>query len=75
VTNVLIAKIFLALQTPRVILFGSAINLVVYAVVAYFLSAKLGLTGIAIATSITYLSSFLLLYFFAHRKLNLLIAQ
>ena len=75
VTNVLLAKIFLALQMPRVILFGSAINLIVYAAVAYFLSAKIGLTGIAIATSITYLSSFLVLYFFAHRKLSQLLAQ
>ena len=75
VTNVLIAKIFLALQMPRVILFGSAINLVVYAAVAYILSARLGLIGIAIATSVTYLCSFLVLYFFANRKLKQLLAQ
>ncbi len=75
VTNVLIAKIFLVLQTPQVILFGSAINLVVYIAIAYLLSAKLGLIGIAIATSVTYLCSFLVLYFFADRKLNRLLAQ
>jgi putative peptidoglycan lipid II flippase len=75
VTNVLIAKIFLALQTPQIILFGSAVNLVVYTAIAYFLSIKLGLTGIAIATSITYLCSFLVLYTFADRKLKRLLAQ
>lgn len=75
VTNVLIAKIFLALQTPWVILFGSAINLIIYAAIAYFLSTRLGLTGIAIATSTTYLSSFLVLYFFADRKLKRLLVQ
>ncbi len=75
VTNVLIAKIFLALQTPQVILFGSAINLVVYAGAAYFLSKNLGLTGIAIATSLTYCSSFLVLYLLAHRKLSQLLGQ
>ncbi len=75
VTNVLIGKIFLALQTPRVLLFGSAINLGVYATIAYLFSTKLGLIGIAIATSVTYFCSFLLLYSFANRKLNRLLAQ
>ena len=75
VANVLIAKIFLALQLPQVILWGSAINLVVYAGLTYLLSSQLGLIGIAIATSVTYLCSFLLLYYFANRKLMHLLAQ
>lgn len=75
VTNVLIAKIFLALQTPRIILYGSAINLVVYAVLVYLLAEKLGLVGIAIATSVTYFCSFLILFGLADRKLNQLLNQ
>jgi putative peptidoglycan lipid II flippase len=75
VTNVLIAKIFLALQTPRIILYGSAINLVVYAIFVSLLSEKLGLVGIAIATSVTYFCSFLVLFCFADRKLKRLLDQ
>ena len=75
VMNVLIAKIFLALQTPQVILFGSAVNLIIYVAITYFLTARLGLTGIAIATSVTYFSSFLVLYIFANRKFSQLLAQ
>lgn len=75
VTNVLIAKIFLALQTPRVILFGSAVNLVIYVTATYLLSVRFGLVGMAIATSLTYVCSFLMLYIFADRKFNQLLAQ
>jgi putative peptidoglycan lipid II flippase len=70
VANALTGKVFLALQLPRVLLLGSAINLGVYATLAYFLSAQFGLVGIAIAISATYLSSFLVLYFWAERHLN-----
>jgi putative peptidoglycan lipid II flippase len=75
VANVLIAKIFLALQLSQFILWGSAINLVIYAGLTYLLSSQWGLIGIAVATSITYLCSFLLLYYFANKKLTHLLAQ
>ncbi len=75
VANVLIAKVFLALQLPKAILWGSAINLVVYGGLAYLLSSRLGLVGIAIATSTTYLCSFLVLYFWAGKKFKHLLAQ
>lgn len=75
VANVLTGKIFLALQLPRVLLLGSAINLGIYATLAHFLSARLGLIGIAIAVSTTYLCSFLTLYYFANQKLKQLLAE
>ena len=73
VTAALVAKIFLALQAQKVILLTSAINLTVHIIFTYWLTNKLGIIGIAISTSITYLGSFLMLYFWAYRKINRLI--
>jgi putative peptidoglycan lipid II flippase len=75
VANVLVAKVFLSLQLSRVILWASAINLAVYAGLAYLLSSRWGLVGIAIATSATYFCSFLFLYFLTTKKFKELLTQ
>ena len=74
VSNVLAARLFLALRVPQAILYVSLGSLLIYLISAHFLSAQLGLVGIAISFDIIYFFSSLALYLLAIRKFKKLLA-
>lgn len=70
VAGVLLARLLHSLNANRLVLAVSAVSLVVNASLSYLLMQRMEAQGVALATSLMYLTSFLLLGAFAYGKLR-----
>lgn len=70
VAGALMARLLLSLHANWLVISVSGISLVVNALLSYLLMQKMGVRGTALATSLMYLTSFLLLGTLAYRKLQ-----
>lgn len=68
--GILAVRLISALQVNRLLMWGSAISLVLNGVLDYVLMQKLGVAGIALATSLVYIVSFVYLCIMATRTLR-----
>lgn len=60
--GILAVRLISALQANRILMWGSAISLVLNAVLDYVLMQKMGVAGIALSTSLVYIVSFVYLF-------------
>lgn len=68
--GILAVRLISALQANRVLMWGSAISLVLNGVLDYALMQKMGVAGIALSTSLVYVASFLYLFVMVTRALQ-----
>lgn len=68
--GILAVRLISALQANRILMWGSAISLVLNGVLDYALMQKMGVAGIALSTSLVYVASFLYLFVMVTRALQ-----
>jgi putative peptidoglycan lipid II flippase len=61
--GILVVRLISAMHANQVLMWGAVINLVVNIVLAYLLMMRIGVAGIALATSVMYFVSFAFLYY------------
>jgi putative peptidoglycan lipid II flippase len=66
----LVVRLIAAMRSNHLMMWGSAFNLAINIGMNYLLMQWMGISGIALSTSIVYCFSFLFLWFFANRLLN-----
>jgi putative peptidoglycan lipid II flippase len=71
----LVVRLIAAMRSNHLMMWGSAFNLAINIGMNYLLMQWMGISGIALSTSIVYCFSFLFLWFFANRLLNKSINQ
>lgn len=68
--GILAVRLISALQANRILMWGSAISLVLNAALDYVLMQKMGVAGIALATSVVYVVSFAYLFIMVTRAVR-----